>query len=120
VAATVLIVDDHPVCRRAAAELLTEDGYEVVGAEASGQDALAAADRLHPGIVVLDVGLPDMDGLEVARRLTARRNGTVPAVVLASSRDPSDLGDVAERCGARGAIAKDALSGNAIAALAAA
>jgi two-component system, NarL family, response regulator EvgA len=119
VADTVLIVDDHPVCRRAAAELLQEDGYEVVAAEASGREALAAVARLRPGIVLLDVGLPDMDGLEVARRLTANGHGPAPAIVLASSRDPSDLGDVVERCGARGAIAKDRLSGTAIAALAA-
>jgi two-component system, NarL family, response regulator EvgA len=119
VAATVLIVDDHPVCLRAARALLEDEGYEVVAAAASGRDALAAANRLRPGIVVLDVGLPDMDGVEVARQLTAHGAPTAPAVVLTSSRDPSDLGEVAEDCGARGLIPKDQLSGTAIAALAA-
>ena len=117
--ATVLIVDDHPVCRQAAQALLEDEGYEVVAAEACGRDALAAVDRLRPGIVVLDVGLPDIDGIEVARRLAAEGGANAPAVVLTSSRALSDLRATPEECGAVGVIPKDQLSGTAIAALAA-
>jgi DNA-binding NarL/FixJ family response regulator len=116
-AATVLIVDDHAGCRRAARALLEDEGFEVVAEEASGREALAAAEALRPGIVVLDVGLPDVDGIEVARRLTAGGHPS-PTVVLTSSRDPADLAEVAAGCGACGLIAKDELSGTAIAALA--
>lgn len=115
---TVLIVDDHPAVRRAARRALENDGFEVVAEKGSGREAIEAAGRLRPGIVVLDVGLPDCDGVEVARRLTAQ-DGAAPAVVLTSSRAGDDLGDAVEDCGALGFIAKDQLSGPAIEALAA-
>jgi DNA-binding NarL/FixJ family response regulator len=114
---TVLIVDDHPAVRRAARRVLEEDGFEVVAEKGSAREAIEAADELRPGIVVLDVTLPDADGVEVAKRLTA--DGHAPAVVLTSSRAGADLGDAVEDCGARGFIAKDQLSGPAIEALAA-
>ena len=111
---TVLIVDDHPGFRRAARALLEAEGYLVVGESATGVEALEAVERFHPELVLLDVGLPDVDGLEVCRRLA----GTGPAVVLASSRDASDYPGV-ERIGARGFIPKAELSGDTLAALAA-
>ena len=96
------------------------EGFEVVAERASGRGALEAADRLRPGIVLLDVTLPDADGIEVARRLTAAAQaGEAPAVVLTSSRAGDGLDDALEGCGARGFIAKHELSGQAIAALAA-
>jgi DNA-binding NarL/FixJ family response regulator len=111
---TVLIVDDHPGFRRAARALLEAEGYEVVGESATGNDALAAVARFRPQLVLLDIGLPDLDGLEVCRRLA----GTGPTVVLTSSRDAADYPGV-ERTGARGFIPKAELSGDALAALAA-
>ena len=116
---TVLIVDDHPAVRRAARRVLEEDGFEVVAEKGSAQEAIEAADELRPGIVVLDVTLPDADGVEVAKRLTATDGHDAPAVVLTSSRARDDLGDAVEDCGALGFIAKDQLSGPAIEALAA-
>jgi DNA-binding NarL/FixJ family response regulator len=111
---TVLIVDDHAGFRRAARQLLEAEGFEVIAESATGGDALEAAGRLHPQLVLLDVGLPDVDGIEVCRRLA----GTGPMVVLTSSRDASDYPAV-ERAGARGFIPKAELSGDALAALAA-
>jgi DNA-binding NarL/FixJ family response regulator len=111
---TVLIVDDHPGFRRAARALLEAEGYLVVGESATGAEALEAVERFHPELVLLDVGLPDVDGLEVCRRLA----GTGPTVVLTSSRDASDYPGV-ERIGARGFIPKAELSGDTLAALAA-
>jgi len=111
---TVLIVDDHAGFRRAARTLLEAEGYVVVGESATGLEALAAVERFHPELVLLDVGLPDVDGLEVCRRLA----GTGPAVVLTSSRDASDYPGV-ERIGARGFIPKAELSGDTLAAVAA-
>jgi two-component system, NarL family, nitrate/nitrite response regulator NarL len=81
---TVLIVDDHAPFRRAARELLTLEGYEVVGEAADGESGVAAAQRLDPAIVLLDVQLPDIDGFEVARRLQA--TGHRGVTVLVSGR----------------------------------
>ena len=114
---TVLIVDDHAGFRRAARALLEAEGYHVVAESATGGDALEAADRVRPALVLLDIGLPDIDGIRVAALLTAAdRNLTV---VLTSSRDAADYEPLVDSCGARGFISKAELSGAALAALAA-
>ena len=112
---TVLIVDDHPSFRANARALLESEGFEVVGEAEDGASALLAAAELHPELVLLDVQLPDLDGFEVAARLT--NGGGGPSVVLVSSRDGSDFGPLVERSGARGFIQKAELSGAALAAL---
>ena len=112
---TVLIVDDHPSFRATAHALLEAEGFEVVGEAEDGESAITAAEELHPDIVLLDVQLPDLDGFEVASRLTS--NGDHPCVVLVSSRDRGDFGPLVARSGACGFIPKAELSGQAIAAL---
>ena len=112
---TVLIVDDHPSFRASARALLEAEGFEIVGEAEDGASALRAAADLGPQLVLLDVQLPDIDGFEVAARLTGEAGG--PAVVLVSSRDGSDFGPLVERSGARGFIPKAELSGAALSAL---
>jgi DNA-binding NarL/FixJ family response regulator len=112
---TVLIVDDHPSFRSSARALLEAEGYSVVGEAENGTEGIAAALELRPEIVLLDVQLPDIDGFEVASRLT--KDASAPAVVLISSRDGSDFGHLVRDSGARGFIPKAELSGDAIAAL---
>ena len=114
-AATVLIVDDHPSFRQSARLLLDSDGWEVVGEAADGHSALAAARERAPDLVLLDVQLPDLDGFEVARRL--RSSAPAPAVVMTSSRDACDYGTLAVDNGACGFVAKAELSGAALEAL---
>jgi len=109
---TVLVVDDHAGFRSRARMLLEADGYEVIGEAADGGTAVAESRRLAPDIVLLDVQLPDLDGFEVAERITGESQ---VAVVLTSSRDWSDSAELIERSGARGFLAKDKLSGQAIA-----
>ena len=109
---TVLIVDDHPSFRAAARLLLEADGFTVAGEASTGTGALRAAAELEPDVVLLDVNLPDLDGFAVAERLTA--NGRAPVVVLCSSRDAADFGDLVEGSGARGFVAKADLSGSAV------
>jgi DNA-binding NarL/FixJ family response regulator len=115
-ARTVLIVDDHPSFRATARALLEAEGFLVVGEAATGVEALAEAEALHPDVVLLDVQLPDFDGFEIASRLTGREDGDTPppAVVLVSSRDAHDYGNLIADSGARGFVAKGELSGAAI------
>lgn len=112
---TVLIVDDHPSFRASARVLLEAEGFDVVGEAVDGASALREAHRLHPGIVLLDVQLPDIDGFDVAARLTSG-NGC-PVVILVSSRDSADFGPLVSRSGARGFVPKAELSGDRVAAL---
>jgi DNA-binding NarL/FixJ family response regulator len=111
----ILIVDDHPSFRASARVVLESEGFEVVGEAVDGASALDECCRLRPEVVLLDVQLPDIDGIEVAARLS--KNGSGPAIVLTSSRDLADLGLVRERCPVRGFIPKAELSGAALEAL---
>jgi DNA-binding NarL/FixJ family response regulator len=109
---TILVVDDHGGFRSWAHRLLQVSGFVVVGEAANGIQAIEAAGRLRPDLVLLDVQLPDIDGPEVSRRLTAQPRA--PIVVLTSSRDASDYGCQLRECGARGFISKNKLSGAAL------
>jgi DNA-binding NarL/FixJ family response regulator len=111
----VLIVDDHATFRATARRLFEAEGYEVVGEAEDGASALEAVARLSPDVVLLDIQLPDMDGFEVSRRLCV--NGVSPQIVLTSSRDASEFGDLVGGCGSRGFIPKGELSGGRLAAL---
>jgi DNA-binding NarL/FixJ family response regulator len=113
VATTLLIVDDHPSFRASARELLEAEGFDVVGEAEDGASALEAIGRLEPDVVLLDVQLPDMNGFEVASKVTA--NGSGAAIVLVSSRDGSDFGPLVLESGARGFIPKGELSGERLA-----
>ena len=112
---TILIVDDHPSFRASARMLLEAEGFDVIGEAEDGTSALRAVEELRPDVVLIDVQLPDIDGLEVAARLS--ENGSGPAIVLTSSRDLADLGLVRERSPVRGFIPKAELSGAALEAL---
>jgi DNA-binding NarL/FixJ family response regulator len=112
---TLLIVDDHDEFRRFARTLLEAEGFDVAGEAADGESALAAVAELRPDAVLLDVQLPDGDGIEVARRLAAAPGA--PQVVLTSTRDAADYGSRLEGAPARGFVPKQRLSGAALAAL---
>jgi DNA-binding NarL/FixJ family response regulator len=111
----VLIVDDHAAFRASASALLEAEGFEVVGEAADGAGALRAVAVLRPEIVLLDIHLPDVDGLAVAEQLATLPHA--PAVVLTSSRDATAYGPRVQTVPARGFIPKSALSGDALAAL---
>lgn len=89
-AVTVLAVDDQEIFRRALRELIAATpGFEQVGEAASGADAIARAGDLGPDLVLLDVRMPEMDGIETARRLTAAQPEAV--VILISLEPAADL-----------------------------
>jgi DNA-binding NarL/FixJ family response regulator len=106
---TVLIVDDHPSFRASARVLLESEGFNVIGEAVDGASAVQETCRLKPQLVLLDVQLPDIDGFDVAARITGRPDS--PAVILVSSRDSSDFGPLVSRSGARGFVPKAELSG---------
>ena len=113
---TVLIVDDHPSFRASARAMLESEGFVVIGEAEDGTAALAAVDALHPDVVVLDIQLPDISGFDVCAELEGR-NGPPPDIILVSSRDVSDYGELVARSCACGFVAKAELSGDLVAAL---
>jgi DNA-binding NarL/FixJ family response regulator len=113
---TVLIVDDHPSFRASARAVLESEGFVVIGEAEDGAAALAAVDALVPDIVVLDIQLPDMSGFDVCAALE-RRNGPPPDIILVSSRDVSDYGELVASSCACGFVPKAELSGDLVTAL---
>ena len=111
---TVVIVDDHPSFRASARAVLESDGFEVIGEASDGSTALALLRALRPDVVLLDVQLPDMTGFDICEECGDLDR---TAVVLVSSRDSTDFGDLIERSGARGFIPKAELTGEAVVAL---
>lgn len=101
----VLIVDDLEPFRRAARQVVAaSDGFEAVGEADTGEAAVVAAHRLEPDLVLMDVNLPGIDGMEATRRIRAVRRGTV--VLLLSTFSPAEFGPVAAQCGAAEYIPK--------------
>ena len=84
--ARVLIVDDEPQIRRFLKTSLSAQNYEVIEA-VDGTEALKLAQREKPDLMILDLGLPDIDGIEVIRRLRAAGLNTLPIVVLSARSD---------------------------------
>jgi CheY-like chemotaxis protein len=109
--AAILIVDDHDGFRAFARVMLEADGFTVAEA-ATGAEATEAARIVRPGLVLLDIQLPDFDGFEVARRLAGQAGG--PVVVLTSTREASDYGARITSSPAAGFLPKDQLSGAAL------
>jgi CheY-like chemotaxis protein len=82
---TVLVVDDESAVRQAVDEVLTSRGYEVLLA-ASGPEALATLETITPDVVLLDVTMPGMDGVEVLRRIVAR-HPSLPVIMVTGHVD---------------------------------
>jgi DNA-binding NarL/FixJ family response regulator len=108
----ILIVDDHEGFRAVARTMLEADGFVVIGEAADGTGAIAAATSLRPGVVLLDVHLPDMDGFAVSVRLAAL--AAPPTVVLISSRPIADLRRRVAASPVAGLLPKHELSGAAL------
>jgi DNA-binding NarL/FixJ family response regulator len=102
----VMVVDDHPMWRDAVARDLTEAGYAVVATAADGAQALRVTGAARPDVVVLDLQLPDMSGVEVTRGLRAA-HPAVRVLVLSASGERQDVLD-AVKAGAVGYLLKSA------------
>jgi DNA-binding response OmpR family regulator len=84
---TILVVDDEPSIREVVSIYLERAGYQVVVAD-DGQTALEVLERQPPDLVVLDLMLPEVDGLEITRRL--RAEGDIPIIMLTARREETD------------------------------
>lgn len=112
---TFLIVDDHATFRQQARALLESEGLTVIGEADDGTAALRATEELRPDVVLLDIGLPDIDGFTVAERLAGGSQRT--RIILISSREASTYGPRLAASPALGFVQKDDLSAAAIALL---
>lgn len=102
----VLMADDHPVVRDGIRVLLeTSDQIEVVGEAGNGREALEMVEKFDPDILLLDMEMPDMSGVEVSRQLKQRRAG-VRILVLSAYNDPQYIRSVLAN-GASGYLTKD-------------
>ena len=101
------MVDDHPLLRCALKQMLgTQDDLEVIGEAADGRQAVELCRRLHPDLVLMDVRMPGMDGLEATRMIKRELPRTI-VLVLTASDYPHDLSEALE-AGAAGYILKTA------------
>jgi DNA-binding NarL/FixJ family response regulator len=103
----VLLADDHPVYRLGLSALLSSlDGFEVAGQASNGAEAVAEAAALRPDVVVMDLQMPEMNGIEATRRIVKAQPDVAVLVLTYSDEDRSVLD--ALLAGARGYVLKDA------------
>jgi DNA-binding NarL/FixJ family response regulator len=105
--ALVLLADDHPIFRDGLRSLLSSiDGVEVVGEAATGTEAVAQAERLQPDVVIMDLHMPDLNGIEATRQIL-RHSPHIGVLVLTMYEDDDSV-FAAMRAGARGYLLKGA------------
>lgn len=110
---SVLVVDDQAPFRLAARAVLRRlDGFEFAGEAKSGLEAIDLVAALHPALVLMDIHMPQMSGIEATRRIVAENPGI--AVILCSTHDPKDLPADAATSGAIAYVSKEHLSAAAI------
>jgi DNA-binding NarL/FixJ family response regulator len=103
----LLIVDDQEMVRTGFRLIFgATDGLEVVGEAANGIEAIAAVETARPDVVLMDIRMPEMDGIEATRHITAHQNG--PKVVILTTFDLDEYVYDALRAGASGFMLKDA------------
>jgi DNA-binding NarL/FixJ family response regulator len=103
----VILADDHPVYRLGLMALLQSvDGVEVVGEATTGAEAVAAAAQLRPDVLVMDLRMPELNGIDATKRIVQENPGV--AVLILSYSDEDHLVLEAMRAGARGYVLKEA------------
>jgi two-component system response regulator EvgA len=100
----VLVVDDHPFVRAAVKALLSGDGFEIVGGASTGLEAIKLAHELRPDLIVLDLGIPDLDGFEVLQRLASLKH---TKTLVLSSQSPEQFAIRCKHAGAAGYVCKN-------------
>lgn len=111
----VLVVDDHEVVRRGVRSLLTESDYDVCGEAVDGRDALAKARELKPDVIVMDVSMPVLNGLEATRLIRKEVPGS-EVLIMSQHESPAMIRE-AFKAGARGYVVKSSMGQDLMAAL---
>jgi two-component system response regulator NreC len=112
----ILLVDDHAVVRAGLRHLLADTGtIEVCGEAGTGRDALEQAEIKRPDVIVLDIGLPDVDGLDLVEQLRAKGRGS--KVLVLSMHDEPERVERSFAAGADGYLVKEAAEGELVAAI---
>ena len=107
--ATVLIADDHTLFAEALEAILLADGrVHVVGRAQNGAEAVRLATELEPDVVLMDISMPVMDGIEATARIR-ERTPDAAVLILTGSNSPQDI-DAARRAGAAGYVTKDRIA----------
>jgi DNA-binding NarL/FixJ family response regulator len=106
-AVRILLVDDHPIVRQGLRTLLeARPGWEVVGEASDGVEALEKVDKLQPDVVVLDVTMPRMNGLEACRQIQQKVKTSGLEVLFVTQHDSPQMMREALDAGARGYVVK--------------
>ncbi|MGZ4390052.1 MAG: response regulator [Gaiellaceae bacterium] len=107
--ATVLIADDHTLFAEALEAILSGDGrVKVVGRAANGEEAVRLDAKLRPDVILMDISMPVMDGIEATTKISAKRPDA-RILILTGSDAPADI-DAARRAGASGYVTKDRIA----------
>ena len=103
----IIVVDDHGIVREGLMALLDrEEGMQVVGSAASGRAAILAAERLQPDVIIMDLVMPDLNGIDATRRILS--TNPLTSIIALSASHTSEHVSRALRAGARGYVVKDA------------
>jgi DNA-binding NarL/FixJ family response regulator len=111
----VLVVDDHEVVRRGVRSLLSQSNYDVCGEAMDGSDALEKARQLKPDVIVMDVSMPNLNGLEATRLIRKEVPGS--EVLIMSQHDSPAMIREAFKAGARGYVVKSSMGKDLLVAL---
>jgi DNA-binding NarL/FixJ family response regulator len=103
----VLIADDQGLVRAGFRQILTSEGFRVVGEAGDGREVVEAARRVHPDVVLMDIRMPNVDGLEATRRILSGPEPR-PRVLILTTFDPDEYVYDALRSGASAFLLKDA------------
>src|ERR1700722_13166571 len=112
----ILIADDHEIIRQGLRTLLsTDDTWAICGEAVDGREAVEKARLLKPDIIVMDISMPNMDGLQATR--TIRETSPEIEIVILSQHDSKEMIRQAFKAGARGYVVKSAISNDLVTAL---
>ncbi len=113
----ILIVDDHEIVREGIRNLLGQfrPSWEICGQATNGEEAVAAVKELHPDVVVLDITMPVMSGLEAAKRIV--KSGSESRILMFTMHESDSLGKEVKDAGAQGVVLKSQAAQNLVVAI---